>query len=613
MHMSKLAVALKQFFCLFFLFVNVQVISAKKPQGKVEHPNVILVMTDDQGYGDIAAHGNKIIKTPNLDKLHDQSIRLTNFHAGTTCAPSRSGLMSGMEGHRAGVWHTIGGCNLLREKYIAMPQVFKNNGYATAMFGKWHLGDAYPYLPGNRGFDETVVHGAGGIGQTPDYWDNDYFDDTYMHNGKAQKYKGYCTDVFFNEAIKYIEAKKDEPFFVYLSTNAPHGPLNVPRKYYDMYKDETQINEEQKAYYGMITNIDENIGILVNKLRELNLMENTILIFTTDNGTQNGYRVVNGKEFGYNAGMKGLKGSPYEGGHRVPFFICWENGMLNNGRDIDKLIMNYDILPTLIDLCSLQKPTQSKYDGRSIAPLLEQTNAEWPHRYAVVDKNKSQHPQKWKECSVMDGNWRLIRGKELYDLTTDPGQNNDISAQYPERVKAMRAYYEKWWNEISQDFDQYEAYKIGAPGFEETAFTVHDMHSDSPLAWEQSYIRDPFSGKKPALAESSFWMIDVVQAGDYEVAIARWPRESGLKFNDTPKQLGKVKPWYAARPAGVRLDIVKAALEVKGKKQEQTVKMDSKEVVFRIWLDKGRQQFKASFIDSEGKDFGAFYVYIKKL
>lgn len=230
-------------------------------------PNVILIITDDQGYGDVGANGNRIIKTPQMDKLSNEGVSLTNYHAGTTCAPSRSGLMSGAEGNRAGVWHTIGGCSIMREKFTIMPQVFKQNGYATGMFGKWHLGDEYPYRPEDRGFDETVALGGGGVGQTPDYWDNDYFDDTYWHNGIPQKYTGYCTDVFFSNAIDFIESKKDEPFFVYLSTNAPHGPLNVPEKYYNLYKNDKELNEMQKAYYGMITNIDDNMAILEKSLK----------------------------------------------------------------------------------------------------------------------------------------------------------------------------------------------------------------------------------------------------------------------------------------------------------------------------------------------------------
>ena len=262
----------------------------------LKNQNVIIINTDDQGYGDIAAHGNPIIKTPHMDLLYQQSVRLNNHHAGTTCAPSRSSLMSGIDGNRAGVWHTIGGCNLLRKEITTLPNMFQQNKYKTAMFGKWHLGDAAPYLPHQRGFDFALYHGAGGVGQSPDLWENDYFDDAYFVNGKAQRFKGYCTDVYFQEAIKFMKKSKNKPFFVYIAPNAPHGPFNVPEAYYNIYKNEKNISDRQKVFYGMISNIDDNLKKLDKWLIENNLLENTILIFTTDNGTASGY-FKQGKKF----------------------------------------------------------------------------------------------------------------------------------------------------------------------------------------------------------------------------------------------------------------------------------------------------------------------------
>ncbi|WP_344788774.1 arylsulfatase [Postechiella marina] len=590
--------------CLFSLGLVAQ--NKKKP-------NVIIIITDDQGYGDIAAHGNKVIKTPHLDNLHDNGIRLTNFHGGTTCAPSRSGLLSGVEGHRAGVWHTIGGCNILREKFVAMPQIFKNNGYSTGIYGKWHLGDAYPYLPENRGFDESVCHGAGGIGQTPDFWNNDYFDDTYMRNGKPEKFKGYCTDVFFNEAIDFIERKKDKPFFVYISTNAPHGPLNVPEKYYNIYKNETAINEQQKAYYGMITNIDDNVGILDEKLKSLGIKDDTILIFLTDNGTAAGYKIVKGVEQGYNAGMKGLKGSAYDGGHRVPFFIQWNNGGLKGGKPVDELTMNYDVLPTLMDLCDLKNTTNSQFDGVSLKPLFKRKTKKWTNRYAVVDKNKTQQPVKWKMSAVMDNEWRLIDGKELYHIKKDIGQKTDVATQNPEKVSEMRKAYEKWWQYVSEDFSKYEAYKVGGEKSKTTSFTVHDLHSNKPLAWNQAYIRNPLHGKKPALANDGYWMIDVQETGEYEISLSRWPEESGLAFTDTVKTLGKDSPWYVSRPSSISLNIEKATVDVAALHLEEKLNSSKKNIIFKVRLSQGPQQLKAHFINTNKEAFSAFYVKMKQL
>ncbi|MDC0584615.1 arylsulfatase [Bacteroidales bacterium] len=577
-----------------------------------DKPNVILVITDDQGYGDIAALGNDIIKTPNLDDLYHSSFRLRDFHAGTTCAPSRSGLMTGMDGHRAGVWHTISGCNLMREKFTAMPQVFKDNGYATAMYGKWHLGDAYPYLPEHRGFEETVVHGAGGIGQTPDYWNNDYFDDTYMHNGIAKKYEGYCTDVFFAEAMKFIEEKKDEPFFVYISTNTPHGPLNVPEKYYKMYEDETEITDKQKAFYGMITNIDDNMALLEKKLKKLKLTDNTILMFTTDNGTASGIEYVNGKEYGFNAGMKGKKGNEYDGGHRVPYFIRYNDGGINGGKDVEPLTMNYDIMPTVIDLCGLTAPAHTVFDGKSLAPLLKKPDAKWENRYAVVDNNRIQQPEKWRKCAVMDDQWRLINGKKLYNIHEDVGQKNDIAAKHPQKVIEMRAAYENWWEHVSKDFGRFEAYKIGGPESRKSVLTIHDLHSYNPIAWSQRYVRDPLSGKTPALGQG-YWMIDILEEGYYEISLSRWPEESGLAFKDGVPQLNEKKPWMETMPASRPYTFKTASLDIDALHVEEKVDMNSNKVTFKVYLTPGRNRISANLTTTDDHTFSAFYTYFKQL
>lgn len=199
----------------------------KTPEASAAPPNVILVMTDDQGYGDLGCHGNKIIKTPNLDNLYSQSTRLTNFHVSPTCSPTRAALLTGHYSNLTGVWHTVSGRSLIHRDEIVLAKTFKTSGYATGMFGKWHLGDNYPFRPQDRGFDEVVIHAGGGIGNTHDYWNNDYFDDYYSHNGQYKKYQGYCTDVWFSEAIRFIEKNQDQPFFCYISTNAPHGPFHV--------------------------------------------------------------------------------------------------------------------------------------------------------------------------------------------------------------------------------------------------------------------------------------------------------------------------------------------------------------------------------------------------
>ena len=334
-----------------FIFTSCkeQQVGMDSPKAK---PNVIVVITDDQGYGDLGLNGNTIIKTPAIDNFATESVGLSNYHVGTTCAPTRAGLLTGRNCNRNGVWHTIMGASLLNREEITIADVLQKNGYNTAMFGKWHLGDNHPFAPQERGFDEAFYHGGGGVGQTPDYWDNDYFDDTYYRNGTPEKKEGYCTDVWFNEAMNFIEDKKEEPFFCYLSLNAPHSPYNVPEEYYNLYKDAKGISEEQKRFYGMITNIDDNFSKLLKKLDALGIADNTILIFTTDNGTAQGYTIdaKTNEVQGYNAGMRGTKGSEYDGGHRVPFIVRWPNGGLGGGKTLDDLVAHVDVLPTIMKL-----------------------------------------------------------------------------------------------------------------------------------------------------------------------------------------------------------------------------------------------------------------------
>ncbi|MEP3385257.1 MAG: sulfatase-like hydrolase/transferase, partial [Flavobacteriaceae bacterium] len=307
----------RNFFCLSLIIALFTLSCAEKKNTSEEpetKPNIVFVITDDQGYGDLGHTGNNIIKTPALDTFASDAVSLTNYHVGTTCAPTRAGLLTGRNCNRNGVWHTIMGASILNRDEVTIANVLQENGYKTGMFGKWHLGDNSPFKPHERGFDEAFYHGGGGVGQTPDYWNNDYFDDTYFRNGIPEKKEGYCTDVWFNSALDFIESKKDEQFFCYLSLNAPHGPYNLPKEYYDLYKDETRIDETQKRFYGMITNIDDNFSKLLKKLDALGIADNTIVVFTTDNGTARGYRADDktNQVYGYNAGMRGTKGSKYD-------------------------------------------------------------------------------------------------------------------------------------------------------------------------------------------------------------------------------------------------------------------------------------------------------------
>ncbi len=568
-----------------------------------EQPNVIIVITDDQGMGDLACHGNPYIKTPSLDDFYDESFRFTNFHVSTTCAPTRGALMTGRHTNRVNTFHTITGRSLLFEDEVILPQVFAQNGYINGMFGKWHLGDNYPYRPEDRGFHEVVRHGGGGISQGPDYWGNDYFDDTYWHNGETRAYEGYCTDVFFSEALKFIEENKDRPFFCYISTNAPHSPLNLPEEYYDLYKDAGDLPENVKRFYGMITNIDDNFKLLEQKLDELDLAGNTILIFTTDNGTARGKNV-------YNAGLRGGKGSAYEGGHRVPLFIRWPDEGISGGKDIDHLVAHYDLLPTFVDLLEMVFNPVKPLDGVSLAPLLKDPDAaDWTDRILYIDTQRRQNLVKFKDYSVMDAKWRLVNGNELYNMNEDRGQEHNVIDQYPVVAEKLSAGYERWWQSFADEGvnERYAYIKVGSPNENPSRISSHDMYvGKHSRIWHQH-------GAVTASQAAGRWKIDFVEDGEYAISLRRFPRESGLAINATFPAQEQVFRQASVMPASTKSDFERAYLYVANVTESVDIEPGQEEVTIKARIPAGKYDMEAHLVDKDNRVYPAYYVYIEKL
>lgn len=416
-------------------------------------PNIILIMTDDQGYGDLGCHGNPHLKTPNLDRLQKESVRFTDFHVSPTCAPTRSALLTGRHEFKNGVSHTINERERLTLKATTLPQVLKKAGYTTGIFGKWHLGDEDEYQPGRRGFDEVFIHGAGGIGQSyacscGDAPGNKYFDPVIRHNGKFVKTDGYCTDVFFARAMSWMdEVKGKQPFFLYLTPNAPHAPLDCPPGSEKPYLEKVPANVAK--FYGMIANIDENVGKLLTRLKERKLENDTLVIFMTDNGTATGEKV-------FNAGMRGAKNTPYTGGTRVPAFWRWP-GRFSAGVDVAPLTCHWDILPTLADLVGVKIEGElvKQVEGRTLMPLLKDAKAEWKGRYFVSHigrwaKGQAEKSQ-YNSASIRDARWQLVftnaTTHALFDLKNDPGEAKDVAEQHPDVVKRLKAAFDAWWKE----------------------------------------------------------------------------------------------------------------------------------------------------------------------
>lgn len=579
----------------------------KMSQNGKSKPNVILVMTDDQGYGDLGCTGNPWIRTPNIDGFHNVSFSLTDFHVSPLCTPTRGALMTGHRPIRNGAWATCWGRSILRKSEVTMADVFAANGYRTGMFGKWHIGDNYPYRPFDRGFQTVVAHRGGGVGQTPDFWGNNYFDDTYFHNGAPLSHDGYCTDIWFNEAMRFIETNDDQPFFVYLATNAPHSPYLVAQRYKQQYESNPDIPEP--AFYGMITNIDENFGRLRAKIDELGIADNTILIFMTDNGSSGGCQ-LDQKEFvtaGYNAGMRGKKASYYNGGHRVPFFIRWPDGGLDNRQDIDELTLHIDALPTLIDLCGLLPPERVQFDGISFAPLLRGECDTLPgDRIQFLQyRQNTNPPEKWTNA-VITRRWRLIHGQELYDIKADPGEKHNVANEHPDVVSRLREAHEKWWKEISPGLEQYCPIAIGSDNENPTRLDSMDVMGD--VAWNQTHI---------VLAQKTTgtWTVDVVNPGKYRFSLRRWPKELDIPIDAGVSPEEARQHTHAGNEGECRtINPTHAKLKIFDQEEILPVQPGFKEITFHVSLEQtGITRLEAWFIDKTRVMQGAFYVYIERL
>ncbi|UCF37428.1 MAG: arylsulfatase [Acidobacteriota bacterium] len=582
------------------------------PGSRGEQPNVVILMTDDQGYGDLGVHGNPLLQTPHLDKLYRQSVRLTDFHVSPTCAPTRAALMTGRYSNRTGVWHTVMGRSFLGRAEKTMAEIFASHGYRTGIFGKWHLGDNYPFRPQDRGFQQSVVHGGGGVGQIPDFWGNDYFDDTYLDRGQARAFEGYCTDVWFSEAIDFIEQHREVPFFCYLATNAPHSPYRVDDRYSRPYG-ESGVTSSRASFYGMITNIDENLGRLISLLDRLDLTRKTIFIFLTDNGTAEGAALDrNGFVIdGFNAGMRGKKGSQFEGGHRVPFFIRWPDGGLEGGRDISELTAHIDVLPTVMELCGIPFPDSVNFDGVSLERLLTGKVQSLPERVLVVDSQRLEYPIKWRRSAVMSSRFRLIDGTRLFDVRSDPGQVKDVAAEYPQEVDHLRSAYQKWWEGLGPSLAAVERIVVGKNAGEISRLTSHDWHYvELPDSFGSEGERNPPWNQRQVTRgyrANGTWTLEVAQSGAYEIVLTRWPLELDWTLG-SPGEAGS-----ESEEIGVSLAISGARIEAGERRIEWMVDQGDRGVVQQMRLDKGALDLKASFLLGDGDTVGAYYAYLKRL
>jgi arylsulfatase/arylsulfatase A len=449
------------------------------------NPNILLMMTDDQGYGDMSGHGNPVLKTPHLDRLAEESTEFTQFAVCPNCSPTRASLMTGRYNYRTGVTEVVRGNFMMFNDETTIAEILRDAGYRTGIFGKWHLGDNYPMRPTDQGFEEALVHKAGGIGQGAGPAGNKYFDPILEHNDEPKTYKGYCDDIFTDAAMEFIEKKSDKPFFTYLATNLPHFPLVVSDELADPYRKLGE-HEHNALTFGMVASIDNNVGRILAKLKELNLEESTIVIFMSDNGPRTRRSKNDMYPDRYVANLRGTKTSIYDNGIRVPFFIRWP-GHFPAGKKTDTIAAHIDVLPTLLEAAGVSKPQAVHMDGVSLLPLINGQPTNWPDRTLYFHYNAGPIPfqyvhfaargQRYKLISPHDDphNYnqppdarekkRLLDSLELYDIQKDPSEINNLARQHPEIVEHMLAEYETWFEDVTRDRDYFipERTQIGTP------------------------------------------------------------------------------------------------------------------------------------------------------
>ena len=486
-------------------------------------PNVILIMTDDQGWGDVGFHGNPHLKTPHLDALARESLELTRFYVCPVCSPTRASLMTGRYNYRTGAIDTYLGRSTMVAEEVTLAEMFSAAGYRTAIFGKWHLGDCYPSRPVDQGFDESLVHRGGGMVQPADPPGGSYFDPILVHNGQNVKTRGYCSDVFTDAAIEFIEKQAAEPFFVYLPFNCPHTPLQVPDEYLSRYQN-MSLDDTTARVYGMVANIDDNLGRLFARLEELGLDDDTIVIFLTDNGPQ---------QPRYNGVLRDLKTSVYEGGIRVPCLVRWP-GHCKAGTKIDWPAAHIDLAPTLLEACGIEPPARVRFDGVSLLSLLEGRRRTLDDRLLFFQWHRGDVPVRYRACAVRGGRFKLVQpaGRlheddftpqwALYDMREDPGERKDIIGQRPEIAAEMRAAYDRWLDDVGST--------RGYPVPRIIAGTTHE----NPVTLTRQDWRGPAANWRGNGA--GHWDVEFATAGAYDVTVqmpaVKTPSQVALRIGD---------------------------------------------------------------------------------
>ncbi len=557
-------------------------------------PNILLVLTDDAGIGDFGCNGNPLVKTPNLDKLAARSTRFTNFHVSPVCAPTRSSIMTGKYAETTGVYDTYNGGATMATEEVTIAELLRENGYQTGIFGKWHLGDNFPFRPMDQGFTESFVFRGGGIGQPGDFdnyfaGDSAYFNPVIYRNEQRVKTKGYCSDVFTEEAISFVRKNKGKPFFAYLAFNAPHTPLQVPTAYSDKYKNLTSLDfkkggilptpamtekdmEDARKVYGMMTNIDDNVGRLLKELENQNLLQNTIVVFMSDNGPQqNRYRM----------GLRGKKGQVYMGGIKSP---CWISlpGILPENREFGQMTAHIDLLPTLLDLCGISLPDKQAIDGSSMLPLLKKDDTAFKNRTLFFEWGRG-FPIPYQNFAAMNSHYKLVantnhqeglEGFELFDMETDAAESRNILKENGTIAANLRKEMQTWYLKTASHPNNRKLHAaIVGTKFENPVVLNRNDAKGALGIWNQEEI-------------FGYWDIAVAEAGTYSIS---------AKFISELKETGTLF---------VRLYPFQYATSSAGKTDQISLK--------NAYLNPGNYRLEIYFQTKSGKSIFPLYTSIEK-
>ena len=537
-------------------------------------PNIVLIMTDDQGWAQLGAHGDPVLRTPHLDALAEESVEMTRFYVSPVCAPTRAALMTGRYNYRTGVVDTYLGRAMMHPEEITVAEMLSDAGYRTGIFGKWHLGDNFPQRAIDQGFQEAVVHKGGGIGQPSDPPGSDYFDPILFHNGDQRQYEGYCTDVYFDEAIRWIGEGGAQPFFAYIPTNAPHSPYLVPDSYREPYAQQG-LEDKDARIYGMITNIDDNVGRLLDHLETHDMAGNTIFIFMTDNGPTTRL---------YHAGLRELKGSVYENGIRVPFLARWPDRL--EPRKVDALGAHIDIAPTLLAAAQVALPPAAEFDGVSLLSLWDGEAGTLEDRTYFVQAHRGNEPQRYRAFAAVEQRYKLVQPlsfrdpapegptPELYDLIDDPGETTDLADALPAEVDRLTAVYDEWFDDVSATRG-YDAVRFAVGSDEQPLVTLtrQDWRMVTPDGW----------GRDQRVLGA--WEVECKSEGPYDVTVTL------------------AKP---AESAGT------VRIAFRGMEQETVVAKGSDQVRFEgLSLERGEGRFEAG-VTIDSKSTGVWHVDVTR-